>query len=1343
MTMKGTNFTVQILTLFVVGVNAGLQFDTARQLPGPLTNFVSHEGKFFIGGTDRLYVLNDNLGIIQTANTCNLSAFDCNNVNKILLIHKEWLITCGTGNNGICELRNTSDLTLIWVNDLKVSTDIQRPAQGMITKNGYLTIAITFGEGIRQYFMFVGVTYKYAISTRELPSFALVQTLDSSRYLQLIIEKHTAEDYLIYYKASFQNNWMTYFVTNQKQYVGSKEYISKLVRICQNDTDYGSYTDIVLHCEHEGLTYNLIQNAILLDASSMQSGKIFAGIFTRGNDPENPQGDSVICVTNLQFLDNAIMDAKKAYAVSCESVENARRYLRSYKGDICLSEEIYRELDFNCNVELPLFRYVIGKNVFAMQSNIKFMNKDGIITTMYGTIYDGRPVVMLGTSTGKLIQMNLLKNLSLEIYAKEVVDDFLPIRAIYTKDENALYLMNSRRIISYFNTNCSECQTCAETMAVRNPLCGWCIFSERATRHSECSNATDYWLSSHQECVLISVEPPGIHFTTLSKHSNLTVTITVQNFPAKQDNGIYTCRFLRGLHLINITAAQQLTMNTVFCEIPPVSVHTEAAIELLLKTNLGTTAVLSSAPFLYYECGYFKRCAECVSTNGANCHWCSKTATCQMSNSCSVESVSEITACPQVLDQRGSYFIPNGIETAVEIKIANLVLDPTLIYKCIVPEALHEVRADVIANNSITCSLNILMSGSGKKHYRIVISYGSQNGMLAEINDVFNNSVTVYSCQELSSDCSHCRALNKTRYTCDWCGNSKCIYSKLSCLSICPAPIITKVIPKDGPVQGGTKLTLSGTNLGRNVSEVEGVTVAGRQCSLSSFLEDYDVPHSDDFETQVPSRLVCTTGKASDETTGTIDVTVNGKTSISEPTFTYKKVKVTHIFPTFGPQAGGTKITLNGDNLGIGNRQIEVVLGSKSCKQALVYPNISLKDDFRGNFTVECVVQSSLKIYNVTGLFLQMEDMLVLSNSTIAYSYVTDPVVKAVSPLTGFASGGTKVTVSGKYLDNAHYSFMQTMYKEEFQMEICEIKSSEKTLCKVPEAPRAIKHLILEQLETCLGCVELTAVIGFDGVRRYFTITYFPDPLIHRLPGDGNVVTLDSNSYRLKINGEYLNLVATTSDVSVTVGVEPCAVINLTLVSILCIAPATKPLPGIPGVENPEVNITIGNIHRTVGYVQYKEEVKTVQTVQKVDIVFSVVGALAFIALAVFGIFLIYRKYRKMQNSIRYLERTKTENETTDIAMEIRYTTAAAVTGKHESTLTYDDISENDMVTDNELPRENVYEKLDGYLESRTYLRLNVENEPCGVEHLGGSGSSKECNLQDKDYIHPTSDSSS
>ncbi|XP_053388729.1 plexin-B2-like [Mercenaria mercenaria] len=366
-----------------------------------------------------------------------------------------------------------------------------------------------------------------------------------------------------------------------------------------------------------------------------------------------------------------------------------------------------------------------------------------------------------------------------------------------------------------------------------------------------------------------------------------------------------------------------------------------------------------------------------------------------------------------------------------------------------------------------------------------------------------------------------------------------------------------------------------------------------------------------------------------------------------------------------------------------------------------------------------------------------MEDVLVLSNLPVTYNYVTNPVVKAVSPLTGFVSGGTKVTVSGKFLDNAHYSFMQTMYEEELQMEICEIRSSEKTLCKVPEAPRAIKYLVLEQLKS----MEVAAGIGFDGARHNFTIKYLQDPLIHSLPGDGNVVTFDSNSYQLTINGEYLNLVATTLDVSVTIGVEPCAIINLTLVSIVCIAPATKPLPGIPGIENPEVNVTIGNIHKTVGYVRYKEEVKTVV------IVFSVVGAVAFIALTVLGIVLIYRKYRKMQNKIRYLERTQELNQTTAVAMESRNKTAAAVTGGQENTPAYEDISDNDIVTDNELPRGNAYEKVDGYLESRPYLQLNVENAPRGIEHSEASGSSKKskqhaCSV-DKDYIHPTSDSSS
>lgn len=53
--------------------------------------------------------------------------------------------------------------------------------------------------------------------------------------------------------------------------------------------------------------------------------------------------------------------------------------------------------------------------------------------------------------------------------------------------------------------------------------------------------------------------------------------------------------------------------------------------------------------------------------------------------------------------------------------------------------------------------------------------------------------MTVYDCSKLAEDCSQCKSLNTSRYTCSWCSNKKeCGYGN-DCDEKCPAPNITKV----------------------------------------------------------------------------------------------------------------------------------------------------------------------------------------------------------------------------------------------------------------------------------------------------------------------------------------------------------------------------------------------------------------------------------------------------------------------------------------------------------------------------------------------------------------------
>lgn len=131
--------------------------------------------------------------------------------------------------------------------------------------------------------------------------------------------------------------------------------------------------------------------------------------------------------------------------------------------------------------------------------------------------------------------------------------------------------------------------------------------------------------------------------------------------------------------------------------------------------------------------------------------------------------------------------------------------------------------------------------------------------------------VQLYDCSAGQSDCSQCRAV-PAEYGCVWCPGSpapSCVYNQ-SCTSLpadtCPPPQITQVSflisrsaggrpgrrrsnsastcsqvrPVSGPLEGGVRVTITGSNLGMKYQDVVGgVTVADVQCLVQA--EGYQI----------------------------------------------------------------------------------------------------------------------------------------------------------------------------------------------------------------------------------------------------------------------------------------------------------------------------------------------------------------------------------------------------------------------------------------------------------------------------------------------------------------------
>lgn len=154
-----------------------------------------------------------------------------------------------------------------------------------------------------------------AVSSRSLSSkdnFGIVTTSVSSGTKIHIGNK---EQYPINYVYGFSSEGFSYFITTQKKEgVSNGPFISKLVRICQNDSNYYSYTEIPIDCMSEttGAKFELVQAAFVgkpgpdlankLDVT--HSDDVLFAVFAKALTPGSsaPARESALCVYSLKDI---------------------------------------------------------------------------------------------------------------------------------------------------------------------------------------------------------------------------------------------------------------------------------------------------------------------------------------------------------------------------------------------------------------------------------------------------------------------------------------------------------------------------------------------------------------------------------------------------------------------------------------------------------------------------------------------------------------------------------------------------------------------------------------------------------------------------------------------------------------------------------------------------------------------------------------------------------------------------------------------------------------------------------------------------------------------------------
>ena len=305
-------------------------------------------GRLFVGAINWLYEFDknldrkrefqtgpklDNANCIPRINSqkCDCSSDDCeekeqNSYSKGLVIDHDHghLIACSSLFHGYCEKHELTDIT-------RIATPTSY--WPVVANNDTASTVIFIGPGpIKDendhwaMVLYVGATrtingplqtrdrFVPAFSSRKLtgnPSYqyAYKDPVGGGTYIQ--VESLLRATFPIRFVYGFSDGRFSYMITIQKQSTSVESYITKIIRVCNQDKLFYSYAEVQLQCKYDDKYYNLSQSAFYGKAGLKLARAVGQGeqylfvMFSTGspNSPDpNAESTSALCVYPMRNI---------------------------------------------------------------------------------------------------------------------------------------------------------------------------------------------------------------------------------------------------------------------------------------------------------------------------------------------------------------------------------------------------------------------------------------------------------------------------------------------------------------------------------------------------------------------------------------------------------------------------------------------------------------------------------------------------------------------------------------------------------------------------------------------------------------------------------------------------------------------------------------------------------------------------------------------------------------------------------------------------------------------------------------------------------------------------------
>ena len=1275
-------------------------------------------GSVYIGAINKLYQLSPDLEHTQAAvlgpkedsPLCSVLP-DCppsqekkltNNVNKALVIDyaESRLIACGSLFQGVCTVRKLSNISHV----------VQDVREAVVANNATASTVAFIAPGppnppITQV-LYVGVTFTAngpfrsdvpAVSSRSLDSNSLFEIAERAvtTGTRMFVNSLARERYPINYVYGFSSEGFSYFLTTQMKETKPSPFHSKLVRVCHDDRDYYSYTEVPIECisGDPNRDYNLVQAAYVGKpgsdlASSMgitaQDDVLYA-VFsesdsTEGDITSKASNHSALCVYSLKSIRRKFM-------------QNIQR---------CFTGTGSRGLDFiSPSIKCINTRLTqIGQDFCGLDVNTPLGGQLPIVTEPVLTFDGAHLTGVTATSTGDYTVAfvgtgdGYVKKVVVETATSGFEYASVPIRPGHAvnKDlhfdlkQNHVYIMTDKKLAKVRVQDCSVYKTCHEFLASKDPYCGWCSLENKCSLRGDCKDAALdplYWISykSGRCTTITSVQPHELQRTTAR-----TLSLVIDNLPTLP--GQFLCVF-QALGKNLMTNATR-TANGVSCTTPrndllPLIPPTEHHFTSKLSVRIREGPDFVSTNFTFFDCNTFSSCTECVSSPFP-CDWCVDGHRCthdtaeNCRNDILVTGVKRVgpsirsgpNFCPKVNATAGGsseILVPSGINKSIKVKVDNIatfIIQTRFVCQFNIEGRVTSVNAQLLGDIIYCDEMEFAYtSRSPNISATFAVIWGGSKP-LDNPNDIH---VLIYRCKEMANNCGNCLSLSE-KFECGWCQSSgkcevkdKCGRDASSWLNrdqTCPNPQVTSFSPKLGLWEGGTNITIRGINLGKEFRDINGgITVAGIQC------DPYE--HLYVRTEQIVCKVDGPGTKAKRK--GPVIVKVADFRGESKDNYEFIDPQIKAIRPRRGPMSGGTRIKILGEHMDAGSHK-EAYIGQAECKIVETRPDKAI-----------CITGSSPRL-------TKQEVRMVFDKGTRTlagrkFEYVEDPKIDYADSggngqrkvPKGIPSGGINITVVGVNFIHIQDPQMYVIYQNKRYTGPCNTVDNKLMYCSSPKVVSPVAWRSLdnpEPLKLEFGFVmdDVTRVQNLSKNLNTHVLLY-PDPEFSIFDEPDGVKYYKSDY--LTLNGKNLNRASKESDMTVRIGSKFCNVTSLSLNQLTCKPPGDQPPALVNGQEDydrlPDVVVLIGdNLEYRIGQLSYS---LGEGQLPKPVLIGVAVGA-GILLLIVIGILILYRRkstessrvLKNMQEQMDVLELrvaaeckeafTELQTEITELGMELQ-----------------------------------------------------------------------------------------